>query len=448
MTPFAPDGVYNGIPYRILPDSSIEAMLPHGSVRFRSVDQLIASLGGAATPASSLATFRDADNGGIPANPLDYHSILARAIAGAQSSSAQLRTLVYERARFNLKRAFLFGYSSMGFADMMRHVNEFERAIARIEAESVEQNRPSSVRVPPKPGFSEEPLVARESASRPPSEAVQILPPEPLMPIYSGLKSLQRTDSSQLTRIADEFVRHARFAHKSMTAALFAVAVIGAVIISLLWPSHRNPTPVEVAGGPAHTKTAAVSDEGETTSAVTTAHLPFPIPSAFGVYVLSDNKLAELQPLPISIPDPRVALSAEITKPSAITISDNKPSFILFRRDLLNSAPQKITLRLIARVARQTKIVSGKVETINIEGSWRIRNIAHELKLSPVPGQREMILAQLDEGTALAPGRYAMVLNRAGYDFLIAGDLRSPDFCLEEFEAANGAVFNQCRPSK
>ena len=43
MTPFEPDGVYNSIPYRVLPDCSIEAMMPGGLVKFKNMDQLVAT---------------------------------------------------------------------------------------------------------------------------------------------------------------------------------------------------------------------------------------------------------------------------------------------------------------------------------------------------------------------------------------------------------------------
>jgi len=96
-------------------------------------------------------------------------------------------------------------------------------------------------------------------------------------------------------------------------------------------------------------------------------------------------------------------------------------------------------------MARETKIVGGKAGTANIENAWRVRNISRDLKLSPVPGQREMLIARVDDDVSLPAGRYALVLNRTGYDFAITGTVTSPAFCLEKFETANGSVFNQCR---
>ena len=86
---------------------------------------------------------------------------------------------------------------------------------------------------------------------------------------------------------------------------------------------------------------------------------------------MHNNTLTELEPLPINVPDPRVALSAEITKSDAFEMADAKPAFILFRRDLLNNAPQKVTLRVVARMVRETKVVDGKAKVTDVEGSWR-----------------------------------------------------------------------------
>ena len=71
--------------------------------------------------------------------PVDYYSILLDAIQTTERNSAQLRALVYERARFNLKREVLFGYSSVDLADTVRKIDEFERAVARIEANAVDE---------------------------------------------------------------------------------------------------------------------------------------------------------------------------------------------------------------------------------------------------------------------------------------------------------------------
>ncbi len=449
MTPFESDGVYSGIPYRVLPDHSIEAMMPGGLVRFKNMEQLVASAAGVAANSNVTHSTINNDvldnsnerNGNVPAQarPLDYYSILREAIERTQQNSAQLRALVYERARFNLKRDVLFGYSSMGLADVVRQIHEFELAVARIEANSTDDEPSEAYRE------QEEP---RDIAQVKSSDAIQILPPKPMPPLYGGLAAIQRTDNAQFARLSEQFVRHVRSTNKFIGVALLGMAIIGSVIITMLWPSLKMSSQTEVTNKLSQSGETAVkhgsSDNDTAPPPDRAASVPFPLPASFGIYVLSNDKLTELKPLPIGIPDPRIALSAEIDQPSSITISDDKPAFILFRRDLLNTAP-KVSLRVIARMARQTKIVDGKARTTNIEGSWRIRNISLDLKLSPVPGQREMLIARIENDQPLAAGRYALVLNRNGYDFSITGTQQSPAFCLEKFETASGSVFNQCR---
>jgi len=466
--PFEADGVYNGIPYRVLPDCSIEAMMPAGFVKFKDMDQLIASSHRAfashSSARSDLLPVLDGRSENGLTTPSDYYSILMQAIEAAKQNSAQLRHLVYERARFNMKRDFLFGSSNMPLADVVRHVNAFEAAVARIEA-TTSDNRPKAyaakseaAELPEEDETAEvyatsEPvalLVEDKPAGAKSTDLIQILPPEPIAPLYSPPGAVHRADDSQLARLTEEFARHARFANKSIGIALVAVAFIGTVIITMLWPTQsrrQSPLPAQItATAPqAVAPTPSRPAENAAPTVEEVAKLPLPLPSSFGIYALSDNKLIELQPLPISVPDPRVALSAEITKPSSTTIADNKPAFILFRRDLANSVPQKITLRIVARVARDTKIVSGKASTTPLDESWRIRDVSRELKISPIQGQREMLLAQLDDDATLTAGRYALVLNRTGYDFLISNGDPGPAFCLEQFEATNGTVFNQCR---
>ena len=451
MTPFEPDGVYNSIPYRVLPDSSIEAMMPGGLVKFKNIDQLMDSCVNAPANTNVKHSITSYDvlgntnerNVNVPAStrPLDYYSILLEAIKTTKQNSTQLRALVYERARFNLKRDALFGYSSMGLADLVQQINEFEIAVARVEANSIDDQ--------PSPTYREqgEPLDTAHTKS---SNAVQILPQRPIRPLYAGLNPIQWMDNFQHTRLSEEFVRNVRFANKFIGMAFLGMAFLGTVIITvMLWPSAKVAPQIEIVNKLSQTGDTAVkhSIPSEDTTALidSSSKVPFPLPTSFGIYVLSNNNLTELEALPINIPDPRIALSAEIKKPSITTISDIRPAFILFRRDLLNNAPQKIMLRVVARMARETKIVDGKAGMTNIEGTWRIRNISRELKISPIAGQREMVMARLDDDVSLAAGRYVLVLNRTGYDFTITGSVQSPAFCLEGFETANGSVFTQCR---
>jgi hypothetical protein len=66
--PFQPQGVLNGIPYRILPQGQVEAMLPGGRTVFRNLDTLAAVAKGEtieyeAPDAKTLAEYPDELNG-------------------------------------------------------------------------------------------------------------------------------------------------------------------------------------------------------------------------------------------------------------------------------------------------------------------------------------------------------------------------------------------------
>src|SRR5262252_2948428 len=91
MTPFEPEGVYCSIPYRVLPDSSIEALMPGGLVKFRSMDLFLAASGSPTVDTSvdrSIVVHDALGNAGkrnVLARPLDYYSILQEAIKTAKS---------------------------------------------------------------------------------------------------------------------------------------------------------------------------------------------------------------------------------------------------------------------------------------------------------------------------------------------------------------------------
>lgn len=444
MSSFERDGVYASIPYRVLPDGSIMAMTPGGLAKFRNIDQFMASANGSSNQAHAQTSFdllRIANDQAptVPAKSTDYYSILKQTIKNTEQDSAQLRALIYERARFNFKRDLLFGHSSLGLTDLIQHVKDFELAVARIEANSTGINhqpidyQTKSAPEEKRPSTSVEPVARQDSASSPSKNAVQVLPPRPPSP-YVKPAQIQRMTKSEHDLRLDELVPQVRFANQLIGILALAIVFIGTVIVAgLLWHSPRVATQIETAKNLPKPTAAKVTK------------LPYPLPTSYGIYVLNDNKLAELKPLRINVPDPRVALSAEIKQPTTTIISDNKPAFILFRRDLVNSAPQKLTIRVIARMERETAIVGGKAQATPVEGIWRIRNISRDYRVSPVPGQREMVIARPVDDQPLAAGRYALVLNRIGYDFTIKGPVKSAAFCLEQFQTANGLIYNQCR---
>jgi hypothetical protein len=476
MTSFEADGVYAGLPYRVLADCSIETIVMGVVVKFKNIDHLLAATPTSPTPQpgrhNSLTQQYDRGESVGLRSP-DHYAMLQEAIEGAMRDHDSLRALVYERARFNLKRELLFGDSSVRLTTLVQQVVEFEEAVARIEAEARnDELQLPSPDPPPPPSI--------QTIPKPSTKAVQILTPAPApapaatqLVDISSIRNADRYPSSP--RI--EEVSPPRASSHVIVIALLAMLVLGtAAIAGILWRWPQPRSSVEVtserpalppkiesqissaasaalpsaASAPTAPASAVSQLEATKEAAAATpkpASLPYPLPSSFGVYALTGNKLVELHPTPISVPDARVALSAEIKTPSPTTIDDTRPAFILFRRDLLNNAPSKLTLRTIAHVARETKIVGGKATASATEGTWRIRNVSRELRVFPIEGHNEMIMARTADSAPLPPGRYALVLNRTGFDFAVAGP-SNPEFCLEAFQTLNGAIFTQCPVQK
>ena len=482
MTAFESDGVYAGIPYRVRPDASIEAIMLGGLIKFENMDQFLAAAAersGASRSSFSYGLLSDKADRNVPASaqPVDYYSILLDGIHNAEQSPEQLRALVYDRARFNIRRDLLFGHSSMALADVVQQVTAFEIAIARIEAASKESQARIVYRKDDAPGparstfnsavirmdtnskDSQEDLIYRsEEAPRSASNnALEIILPRSPIPMFEDLGPVQRVDNFRFGQSPEKAKGFGVTAIQLVASALLGMLCIAVIVMTVvLWHSSNIQPKIEAVVSPKidavqnQPQPAAVSikrssGEDDARPADAPPKLPFPVPTSFGIYALSDNKLVKLEPLPTKVPDPRVTLSAEITKPSTTVISADKPAFILYRRELLNDAPDRLTLRVVARMEQQTKIVDGKAITTKLDQSWRIRNTSLELKVSPIPGQREMIIAREDDKLVLTPGRYVLVVSGLGYDFTVAGSAPSPTHCLEQFETGNGPVFTECK---
>lgn len=368
---------------------------------------------------------------------LDYYAVLRGAIEQAEQDNAYVRALIYERARFNLKREALFGNSTLGVSEWLRHINELELAIAKIEtyaidgpAVTLDRDRLSAI------GTN---AIATRGTGAGENGLVQIMPPQPLPPLaassdWGSAEFPARQDGKPAVPRTARL--YALTALQMVGLALFAAVVVAGILIAgARWYAPKVLPQLAVPQPPA----------APTSAAAPAPALPYPVPTSYGVYALADDRLFELQALQLRVPDPRIALSPEITKPSTVRIASTSPSFIVFRRDLVNNAPGKLAVRVVASVVRGTSYAGGKAVTEQIKDSWRIRNTLFELKVSPVPGHPEMIRAHGDDGFTLSAGRYVLVLGNLGYDFTVAGPMTSLSHCLERFESANGPMFTECR---
>jgi len=155
----------------------------------------------------------------------------------------------------------------------------------------------------------------------------------------------------------------------------------------------------------------------------------FPRPSVYGIYAISNDRLIELDQIPTAAVDPRARNTLQIVKPSRTVISDPRLTFIAYRRDLTTNAPDKVPIRIAARIAKQMtfdttgKPVTGPPPT----ETWLIREQGYDLRVSPMRESSEMVLLRPDsEEFTFPPGRYELMLGGQSYDFVIAGVVTDP----------------------
>jgi hypothetical protein len=175
----------------------------------------------------------------------------------------------------------------------------------------------------------------------------------------------------------------------------------------------------------------------------------FPQPPAYGVYALVDNKLVELQQVRATPVDPRNAGQLQILEPGRTVVASGKPAFVIFRRDLASHAPEKVPLRVAARVAHAMNFDStGKaIMTTPMVDTWIIRELGYDLRASPIEGNSEMVKLHADDpALTLPPGRYELMLGGQAYDFTVAGEVTDPAHCVEGVTTVRGQVFNECKP--
>jgi hypothetical protein len=172
-----------------------------------------------------------------------------------------------------------------------------------------------------------------------------------------------------------------------------------------------------------------------------------PIPGAYGVYAVDHDKLTDLELLPIKVPDERIGISALFSTPSASTLPDGHLQFIAFRRDLANDAPDRVIVRVVARVMHElTFDATGNAKRVDIDSLWAVRSNSYEMQVVPVSGNPAMVIIRPESSTFSFPsGRYALVLQGSAYDFSVAGSVTDTAQCLERTDAVNMPVYSECR---
>jgi hypothetical protein len=172
----------------------------------------------------------------------------------------------------------------------------------------------------------------------------------------------------------------------------------------------------------------------------------FAIPDTYGVYAVSDDQLTPLEPLPVRVPDARVSISSEITKPAPAPITNGRVFFVVYHRDLANSVPESASVRVFAKVTQARTLAGGKPKSIAVEDTWAVRGGSFDLRIAPVAANQEMIIIRsADPNFSLSPGRYVLMFKNQAYDFSVAGTVSSTSHCLERVDLEDKSAFSECR---
>jgi hypothetical protein len=378
------------------------------------------------------------------AQEVEFALILSRMINTVKEDPAQLRLSIYEFARARLK----LDTSWAEEAERERFSAALETAIQGVEQ------------------FS-----ARRDDKEPPTPTARIaLGGSPAEPPATSMVTIHQVNSAPKTVVVKEVysrpdaesIAEAQTRVLLSTLARFAIGILlfgtvaGLTIYnqrtSLLGTSARAPSPATLVAMPASRSIADQPQQSPVTGDSRTATVspgssPFPLPTDYGVYALNNAKLSELYLLAEQVPDKRIALSTPINQPSRTTLPDGKARFVVFRRDLVGSAPDRIEVRVVAQVVRAlTFDGKGKASFSPISDAWNIRNLSYEFRVRPISGNPEMLMVQSENPDFVLPaGRYVLALKNQGYDFTVAGNVTDSSQCLERTDAANGTFYSDCQ---
>jgi len=371
--------------------------------------------------------------------------LLTERIREISDDPRQMRDVVYELARIKLLEQFT--HTDAREARELQQV--LERAIREVE------------RTFERSGTSPPPKAA-------PATPVSVSVPAPAASASAAIPTAAETPrhSAAPPRSPDRAKRSGAF-NSLVRLSPILLLIAGAGTAAIYWPrlktqltassqvaplSERAPKSPEPQPTAIPTRSAGETMErtAESTKDPAPAAQPsMPLPTTFGVYALSEGQLHELKPVPGKIPDRRVAISAAINTPSVTTLPDGDVKFIVFRPDGGVDA-SGTEVRVVAKVSRAMGVdATGKAAMVSAGDSWVIRSMSYPYKVGPIEDQSRMLLLQPEQdGFALAPGRYIVVVKGMGYDFTVAGTITDPNQCVERINATNGAFYSPCPPPR
>ena len=390
----------------------------------------------------------------------DHYALIAQLVAVVSEDRAQLRRMVYELARRKLRRDLYPQFEEGDWTGIRAQMELLEAAINQVEFDCAPKSLTFAAE--PRPDY---PACADDFGSvRSPRVATKDSPATRLpfahVPEPPGFLPSQKAIADDFFSKAERLGTRLRSAlwwqFQLMLAAMLAVAAYAAIegrslsgLLQTASGSHQSGRPA-VARVASSNKAQAPGRSDDNTRAAS-PHPParpgMTLPGEYGGFAFANGRLTELELLPMRVPDQRVAISPAISTPSRTHLPAGKLEFVLFRRDLANTAPDRVAVRVIAQVTRAlTFDPSGKPATAKIADTWVVRSNAYQMRVAPVPENPEMITIRPDPPDFVFPaGRYALVLKGAAYDFTIDGPATDPAHCLERTDALVAPIYTECR---
>ncbi|MCK1389076.1 hypothetical protein [Bradyrhizobium sp. 21] len=364
----------------------------------------------------------------LPANQVQFALVISRMLDTVREDPEARRQMVYDLARYKLQEQFT--YADAKNIDQMKRA--LEVAIEEVEKFSRDQ--------PPLERLQQQHLTSSKA-----TETGGLLVSGDATVLRSGIG----TSRSKLPAISGPLWP----VIKRTTAILVAV---GAVI--LIVSQRDNIAALRRQISSQVPEIAMVAPKPETSITVTKPEMVTPaapaptrvLPTDYGVYALADDKsLAELNATGVMAPDMRIAISPEFKKPDRPHLPNGRVKFIVFRRDAANSIPERVEVRVVAKIAREFSTDAAGKNLSGGEDVGVIRNFAYPFRVSPIAGKPEMYeLHAGDSGSELPPGHYVLSLGTQAYYFQVDGEITDPRQCLERVVAGNGTFYAPCKKAR
>ena len=384
---------------------------------------------------------------------VDFALVLSRVIGSIENDPAQLRNAVYELARIKLRQEAWRRKGPVNLLEARRLSLALESAIERVETIHSKHDELRALQ-------SLDRLIQNSEIA---ASEVMVEPRTPLLIINQA--PAQRKDADHLSAVFLTFANDAWLNIKRSlrwrgTAPLLRGAMVAIFAVTLCVVFDRQFGLLERqdphSAAPVVQKIASLEPKpagqarGERQSPATMLQAqssPFPLPDVYGVYAVSGGQLHELEPLAGRVPDQRVFMSTPIRTVSRTVLPDGQIVFVVYRRDVASSAPERVTVRVIAKIMRaMTFTTAGQASIGNVEDSWTIRNVSYEFRVAPVSEGSEMLMICPEHADFVFPaGRYGLVIKGQAYDFTVAGPVTEATQCLEGIKASNGTFYSECR---